>query len=182
MHFVLYVMTDKGNAKTSMGARAYVYDWLEREGFASEGSRFHSPIADWMVIGGRWSGEFTKKSLDDEKIKAFEKEVEKKHGFWTGGKISKTDRLEQSKKLFTKYFPDFDGLLPYWRDDYASHGEEDDAVIVDEDIYKKIVKNGVNIAVDEGGSVIDTDEYDAERLKKKDIVGKKWICVVDFHA
>lgn len=179
MHFVLYVMTDKANAKTSMKARSYVYDWLEREGFASEGTRFSSGICDWYVIGGRWSGEFTKKSLDDSKIQAFEKEFEKKHGFWTNGKISKTDRLEQSKKLFSKYFPDFDGVIPYWRDDYASHGAEDDAVIVDEDIYKKIVKNGRAGDISDGGAVIDTDDYCGE---KKDIVGKKWIVVIDFHC
>jgi hypothetical protein len=182
MHASLYVMFDKKYAKTSEEARRFVFNWLDSQGFVGNEGRFSSGIADWCVIGGRWSGEFTKKSLDDVKIDEFEKKFEEKHGFWTNRDTSDEMRRKQAEKMFAEFFPDFDGNVPYWRDTYKTYGYEDDAVIVDKEIYEKIIKEGVKKDISNGGAVIDTDEYDTTTLSKKDIIGKKCIVVVDFHS
>ena len=182
MHANIYVMTDKENAKTSAEARAFAFGYLQQQGFAGEGTRFSCPIADWFVVGGRWSGEFTKQTLDKDKIQAFEKEFEKKYGYWINKSVSQDDRRKQSEKLFKEYFPDFDGKMPYWRNGYNEMGADDDAVIVNNAIYTKIVKAGMKNGIEDGGAVVDTNGWDVCNMKKKDIVGKKWIVVVDFHS
>ena len=66
MHYRMLVLTDKKNADTSAGAREYVYDTLEQDdSFLMEGGRFGSGVADWFVIGGRWSGALSGKAYDD---------------------------------------------------------------------------------------------------------------------
>ncbi len=62
------------------------------------------------------------------------------------------------------------------------NGYEDDAQIVNETIYKKIIEG--NLGREDfykDGCVISTD-YDLEGAEKpEDIIGKAWIVVVDFH-
>jgi hypothetical protein len=46
---------------TSAEARRYVYGYLLTHGFAEAG-RWSRGLADWFVIGGRWSGELSRHS------------------------------------------------------------------------------------------------------------------------
>src|SRR5436190_221320 len=57
MHFRMLVTTSLPLDSTSDDARREVYSQLMAdESFCGSGGRFGSPIADWFVIGGRWSG------------------------------------------------------------------------------------------------------------------------------
>lgn len=183
MHCRLLVLIDRESAKTSKEARQEVFQRLHDDGFAGEGTRFSSPIADWFVIGGRWSGVLTRCRLDQAKVKQFEEGFGKKHGWWIGGekRITEETRRTQAKKLFAKYFPNFKGIFPYWRDTYKDIGYEDDAMIVTQEIWDKVIKDcdrDVNPEYHDGSAVIDLDNYEDV---KESIIGKKWVVVVDFH-
>lgn len=65
MHTRLLLTFAHRRAATSDEARAYAAERLEEDpSFVGEGGRFGSSIADWFVIGGRWSGELTRTLLD----------------------------------------------------------------------------------------------------------------------
>ena len=59
MHIRLLVTFDKHHAKTSQQARDYVIDYLHTEHFCCGEGRWARGVADWFVIGGRWSGELS---------------------------------------------------------------------------------------------------------------------------
>jgi hypothetical protein len=61
MHYRFLVTFNKDEAETSEDARSYVTDYLHEHGFAGEG-RWGGGLADWFVIGGRWSGELSRHS------------------------------------------------------------------------------------------------------------------------
>jgi len=171
MHYRLLVLINKENAKTSKEARMYVFDRLSEEGFAGEPTRFRYPVADSFVIGGRWSGELTKTKLNEEKLKEFEK------------KLEDVKDKEQAEKLFKECFPELKETTPCWREEYKIDGYEDDAEIVTEELWDKLISkcdlNADNGDYYSGNMCIDIDNYDD--ITKENTVGKKWVVVVDFH-
>src|SRR5690349_13356856 len=54
MHYCMLFTFPKDKAANSLDARTHVDDYLAAEGFCSE-TRWACGIADWYVIGGRWS-------------------------------------------------------------------------------------------------------------------------------
>src|SRR5205823_12102965 len=60
-HYRFLVTFDCERAASSDEAREHVYDTLMHEGFCGEG-RWGGGLADWFVIGGRWSGELSRHS------------------------------------------------------------------------------------------------------------------------
>lgn len=177
MHHRLFVLIPKSEAKSSIGARQFVYEWLISEGFLAEANRFSTGPADWFVIGGRWSGELTRALLDQKKLKEFWDEFEQKYGWWTGGKenVTEQQRLKQSKELFSNFFPKFKGIHPFWRNPYKETGYKDDAMVVTGKLFDRLELNKLPANVE---GVIDMEE---EEIEKKNVVGKKWIVVVDYH-
>jgi len=180
MHASLYVLAKKENFKDSHQARDSVRDWLNEEGFADDSARFKSPIADWFVIGGRWSGELVRANLSVEMLKSFETEFEKDFSFFEDAQNTREDRKAQAEELFIKYFPNFNGRIPYFRDNYKDFGYEDDAMIVTNNIYDKIVSGHIDDSIEDGGACIFM-ENDIVNDCANDIVDKYWIVVVDFH-
>jgi hypothetical protein len=137
----MYVLVPKDRAETSEEARNFVVDWLTDNGFTAEG-HFVNGIADYFVIGGRWSG-----------------------------------------KLLT-----LKGNPPRDVDDFSIpfEGHEDDAMIVDEELYQKVIAG--NLASDdpgslyEGGKVIDVEYFEnGKDTTPENTIDRKWIVVVDFH-
>ena len=185
MHYRMFVLLNKKEANSSEEARRVVQSTLiDDPSFVGEGGRFGSPIADWFVIGGRWSGELTKLMLDQKKVKAFYEEFDKKHGWWTPSKETDKSRRTQALRMFKKYFPNFKGEMPYWRDNYKDGGYEDDAQLLDKKLYKAAVKQyegkGEWGCVKDDGQVeiIDLDDEEIN----KDLIDKRWLVVVDYHS
>ena len=57
MHHLMFVTLSLPDGDNSEDARHSAYDLLmEDDSFVGEGGRFGSPLADWFVMGGRWSG------------------------------------------------------------------------------------------------------------------------------
>ena len=179
MHHRLLVTFDKRKALSSQEARQYAMDTLLADrSFCGEGGRFGSPLADWFVIGGRWSGELTKVHLDTQKVEEFQKAFGDEYGWWVGGmeQITEETRRSQAEELFKKYFPEFEGNLPYWRNTYLDLGFDDDAMVVDEMVYDMLLKEHEGTDGDKE-NFIDLD-FDTV---SKEFIGRKWIVVVDYH-
>jgi hypothetical protein len=191
MHHRLFVLTNKENAKTSEEARNYVYDQLmEDNSFVGDGGRFSSPIADWFVVGGRWSGALTQLLLDQDKLKEYWKEFEKQKLGWTNNTDKKTeDQQKKSQELFTQYFPNFKGEIPIWRDaGYIHKGYEDDAQIVTKKLWdvlnKDYEKNNEHVGFIPEEPTPEDDgicDLECDEVTKENVVGKKWLVVVDYH-
>jgi hypothetical protein len=174
MHYRFLVTFNKDEADSSIEARSYVMDDLQENGFTGVG-RWGGGLADWFVIGGRWSGELTRALLDQEKLAHVEEAFEQQHGWWIGGHEHVTEdiRREQMRAIFDRAFPDFTGDMPFWRDQYESYGYEDDAMVLTSALYDALLK------AYEGQE--DTDEHadlDDEPVSP-DMIGKKWVVVVD---
>jgi len=185
MHARLLVLTSKDNAKTSEKAREYVRNFLDNEGFCGEGF-FNSSYADWFVIGGRWSGDLTEALLDKEKVKKFWKEFEdKKFGYVGIDKNDKEDNKTRKKgqALFRRYFPDFTGRLPIYRDTYNELGFDDDAKIVNEKLFDSLLKDceGADRAENGEWGGLTAVDIEADTISKENTINKKWVVVVDYH-
>lgn len=203
MHYRLIVTFDKKHAKNSLEARGYAFKTLGSDPtfcYAdAQPGLFASGVCDWFVIGGRWSGELTNAKLDQKKIKKVNEEFEEEYGWWVGGKtgVDEKKRKLQYESVFNQYFPNFKGELPAWRDHYQQLGYEDDAAIVDKVLYESILKKYKGDR--QGWSYHKSDDANGEKLytwkdlhfadldgdyleKGKDVIGKKWIVVIDYHC
>jgi hypothetical protein len=192
MHYRLYVLTDKSNANNSKEARDYVNDQLLNDSsFVGEGGRFSSPIADWFVIGGRWSGVLTQIQLNQSTLKRFWDEFEAKKLGWTSKENSAEDQAKKTHKLFKSYFPKFKGLVPVYRGDDIQYnrfenGADDDAMLVTKKLWKIIKENFKKEYERELPEYPEVEEdyivdLEGEPLTDNSVIGKKWIVVVDFH-
>jgi hypothetical protein len=179
------VLFDKSRAKTSKEAREWTYYALsESPGFLQNDSgefSFGSSMCDWFVIGGRWSGDLNWACLDKDKEKEFWEEFEKEKLGWMSGDDKKQEAQKQkAEELFRKYFPDYKGPKLLFRDTYAGTGHPDDAKIVDKQIYDRLIKKYEGEYMSPGES----DEFvnlESDEIKPIDVIGMKWIVVVDYH-
>ena len=174
MHTRFLFIFDKDIAKNSKEARKHTSTYLTDEGFVGQG-RWSTGYGDWFVIGGRWSGELTLCHLDSKKFQTVHKQFEKQHGWYLSTKISVETRRKQYRALFLKMFPEFKGEVPEWRDEFADLGYDDDAMIVDQIIYDKILMEFEGDVDGEFHCVEERDPVD------KTFIGNKWIVVVDYH-
>ena len=190
MHYRLIVTIDKKHAKTSKEARTHVFNELHADhSFCGEGGRFDSPVADWFVIGGRWSGELSDNTWAKGVIKKIAT-LEKERDIQVAG-VHYGDDRKKAKQAEVKDMVEamYKGALPAkykkaglcWdRDTYNELGYEDDAMIVDKELYKTFLKEweGEDIGNELEVCYVDLD-YDCV---DKDMIGKKWIVVVDYHS
>jgi len=172
MHFKALMTFKKENAKNSQEAREYVINYLENEGFCSSGY-FSNSIADWFVIGGRWSGELQNIDIEKKIKKMLQKKGKPKDEF-----IYESD-IEENKKEIEKIWKDSGGKgeCSWIRDNYKVDGYEDDAMIVNKEIYDKFLKEYEGDTSD-GEYFWDLDYEEVD----KEFIGNKWIVVVDYHS
>jgi len=176
MHVRYFVTFNKEEAETSLEARSYAMDYLQENNFVGQG-RWGGGLADWFVIGGRWSGVLTLALLNQDKVTKVQQEFENMHGWWVGGKehVTEEQRREQMKTIFYREFPDFTGEMPYWRNQYEAYGYEDDAMILTPGLYDALLKPYEGQVESEHHADI---EYEPV---SPGMVGKKWLVVVDYH-
>jgi hypothetical protein len=181
MHFRFFVTFDTEQAASSDEAREYVYDTLMEEGFCSEG-RWGGGMADWFVIGGRWSGELSRHSWA-QGITAEMEALEQQHAVQVWGAFypdgEKTRIQQELAKKFQQLWDDAAPAayvgLPYIRDTYERYGYADDAMLLSQELYDALLKEY------EGREESDYHadlEYEAVSPA---MVGQKWLVVVDYH-
>lgn len=185
MHYSLLITFNKEKAENSKEARQYVNNELINDtSFVGEGGRFSSPVADWFVVGGRWSG--TLNDLHNEFIKKVREKYPPEHEFGYSTKF-----VDGNQENFQKLWEDMGGKdkNPYNRDTYQDLGYEDDAILVDEKTYNEKLKEfegtefGYTESSYEGHSWKDLHfvDLDYERVSK-DFIGRKWVVIVDYHS
>ncbi len=192
MHYKLLVTLNRAGLNTSHDARQRVRTTLlaDPSFVGGDGGRFGSPVGDWGVIGGRWSGFLTSLRLDQKKLAAVEQEFEAKHGWWVGGtaQVTHEQRRDQYAAIFSAAFPDYQGELPAWREPYRELGASDDAQVVDALLYDAAIRKYEGLPQGwversyEGASwkelyFVDLDD---EPVSPSFIDGK-WLVVVDYH-
>lgn len=182
MHNRLLVLFPKEQAQNSIQARRIVLEELSNApGFIDES---HA-VADWFVVGGRWSGTLTAERLNQKRLRAYRKDFKKKYGWWTNAKVDERTRRKQGQKLFKKYFPEFKGTYPDWRDTYLVLGYPDDAQILDRRLYCLLLKEyenapGAQKGIIDGGGDPEVIDLDARPLTKN-LIAESWLVVVDYH-
>ena len=183
MHSRFLVTFNSGAAKNSTQARCYVAQTLHEQGFVCANDHWGSSVADWFVIGGRWSGELSRHSwakLITEQMDA----LEKSHGVQVGG----THYGDEEKQRIQRELAErFQGLwnaaapcafrdIPIQRDTYKADGYEDDAMLLSQELYNALL-------IEYAGR--NESEYHAD-LEFDDVspsmVGRKWLVVVDYHS
>ena len=152
--------------------RRDVFDQLMNDdSFCGGGGRFGSPLCDWFVIGGRWSGLLAETVMGgafNDKVRA----------------LADMNQKWLSKSVIDKHAAELDaiwqslggtGPSPYSRSGYEELGYADDAMLLSKGLYAAL------LAEHEGE--ITGDRYadlDGEELHP-DFVGRKWLVVVDYH-
>ncbi len=173
-HRLLITLTLEAGA-TSLDARISAHSkLLEDDSFCGEGGRFGSPLCDWFVIGGRWSGMLKQKLLGQEYQDAFHREFPEFAKGWYAANLVEKHRagLDQLWRRFGGQ-----GGHPLTRSGYHEFGDDDDAMLIDAALYERFVKDhrGFETADDFHFADLDGDPVE------ESFIGRKWIVVVDYH-
>lgn len=192
MHSRMLVLLDTKDAPTSWAARNMVDNALEAEGFASYSGIFCEPPADWYVIGGRWSGSLLRNYFPTEDLDRADNMVrEQKLEEMYHGDDSK--RMEKIVAVFREAIPQ---ASPHeaevlarrysFRASYERRGCEEDAMILDQILADKELSKLYQYPYKDGLDDLRTCKcfvYLSHPYKEvtKELIGKVWVVVVDFH-
>jgi len=190
-----YVLFPVEKASTSLEARQHVMNELSDDPtFVGEGGLFASPVCDWFVIGGRWSGKLYRKSLRDEfwnQAKQLQPTTDHDIGF-------SNSFIQENRKNLDTIWRKLGGQYasPLNRDPYSRLGEDDDACVLDDSLAKDLnvyLHNHDEYDVEEccitncgwglAPKVISLD-YDllCDLKDFTSVVGEYWVVVIDYHC
>ncbi len=180
MHYLMLVTLSLADAPTSREAQDQVYERLvEDQSFCGDGGGFFSsPICDWFVIGGRWSGHLQKTLLGAPYQAAFEQAFPvMAHGSFPASLV--TEHRRRLNQLWRKFGGK--GPHPLTRHDSRYGFFEDDAMIVNQALYDQCLKpyRG-ETAWKEGPGECRFADLDEEAVDDS-FIGRKWLVVVDYH-
>src|SRR5258707_7353770 len=103
MHYRMLIPLDSPADADSADVRREVFDrMMADDSFCGDGGRFGSPLCDWFVIGGRWSGLLKETLLGDGYKAAFEREFPEMATGWYSSDLVDThrDHLDQLLQRF----------------------------------------------------------------------------------
>jgi hypothetical protein len=182
MHYRFLVTFKSDAAKNSTQARRYAAQTLDEQGFVCANDRWGSGMADWFVIGGRWSGELSRHSWA-KRITEQMDALEKSHGVQVWGAFYGDEEKQRVQRELAERFQGlwnaaapraFRGI-PIQRDTYKSVGYEDDAMLLTKELYNALLKEYAGRNESEYHADL---EYDAV---SPEMVGRKWLVIVDYH-
>jgi hypothetical protein len=183
MHYCFLVTFKSGAAKNSAQARRYVTESLYEQGFVYADDRWSSGIADWFVIGGRWSGELSRHTwakLITEEMHALEKshDVQVWGSFYGDAEKQRVQRelAERFQHIWDAAAPRAFRAIPVQRDTYKEDGYEDDAMLLTQELYDALLKDFAGLKESENHADLEYDDVSPE------MVGRKWLVVVDYHT
>ena len=183
MHHRFLVTFKSDEAKNSTQARWYAAETLEDNGFLCTDDSGSNCMADWFVIGGRWSGELSRHSWAKPITEQMEA-LEKSHDVQVWGTFYGDEALRERQRELAERFQDMWSAaaprayrdIPIQRDTYKSDGYEDDAMLLSEELYNALLHEYAGQSESEYHADLDFDDV------SPDMVGHKWIVVVDYHT
>lgn len=179
MHFLMLVTTSLPDGATSEQARWTVADaLLNDDSFCGSGGRFGSPLCDWFVIGGRWTGILAQTMIGERYQTSLTTRFPALLDDW------------QPELLVEQHGAELDALWaacggtaasPYTRTSYQELGYEDDAMLLTKQLYERYLAKyqGCELVKDAGHC--EYIDLDGEPLAP-DFCGEKWLVVVDYHS
>jgi len=179
MHHLMLVTLSLPDGGTSKEARDSAFSLLvEDDSFVGEGGRFGCPLADWFVIGGRWSGVLHEAILGQPYKDALEQEFpEFTKGYYP------SSLLEQHKAGLAQLWQRFGGTgsSPLMRSGYDERGADDDAMPVNQFLYDHFLKpySGMDSQIGDD-KLADFADLDGDEVGES-FIGRKWLVVVDYH-
>lgn len=176
MHYLMLVTVSASKSDTSTSVRAAVSEaLLNDDSFCGEGGRFGSPLADWFVIGGRWSGYLTSSRISE----GYRQAVNARFPGYGDKPYELVDDHSESLDTIWKALggeaPD-----PYSRDDTKGLGYPDDAQLLTTELYDLLLFDFEGRACISDGCHCEYVDLDGEPLTP-DFIGRKWLVVVDYH-
>lgn len=145
---------------------------------------------DSFSIGGIWTGTLTTNILDQSKLKAFKTAVMEKYGWPVENAVVRltndhliSEKQKKTLEIFLKYFPDFTGEPPFFRDEYAALGYEDDALfLTTEHQYYRLLNRyeGEWFCRGDRGT-IEMINLSQHVINPENIIGKHWVVVLTCH-
>lgn len=172
MHYRMLATITLPDGTSSADARQAVHEALfNDESFCGEGGRFGSPLCDWFVIGGRWSGLLAETVIGPAYKAAVFARFPGMNQKWLPQSLVDANAAELDA-IWREHGGT--GPSPYTRRDYNDY--EDDAMLVTSELYTAL------LAEYEGqdeisGQFVDLD-FDAVGPH---FIGRKWIVIVDYH-
>jgi hypothetical protein len=175
MHHRLLITLAMPDGATSLDARISVHHkLLEDESFCGTGGRFGSPLCDWFVLGGRWSGMLKEQLLGQEYRDTFAREFPEFAKGWYA-----TNLVERHEAGLDQLWQRFggQGKHPITRSGYEEFGEDDDAMPIDAALHERFLKeyHGLETSPDFHFADLDGEPVDEW------FIGCKWLVVVDYH-
>lgn len=179
MHFQMLITIEMPLDADSETVRKSVYEALVNdESFCGEGGRFGCPLADWFVIGGRWSGLLAEALIGNAFRRALQATFpELKDGelipAWAEAHPAEMNALWASCGG--------KGIHPWNRSSYDEHGYEDDAMPLTQALYDALLAQYKGSATEQDGGHCEYADLEHEQLCP-DFIGSKWLVVVDYHS
>ena len=182
MHYRYLVTCKSAAAKNSTEARRYVETTLMQDGCSIPDIWWGSGMADWFVIGGRWSGELSRRSWA-KRITEEMDALEKSHGVQVWGAYYGDEEKQRIQRELARRFQQiwdaaapctFRGI-PIQRDTYKDYGYEDDAMLLSQELYDALLYEYRGQRASEYHTDLDGDDVSPA------MVGRKWLVVVDYH-
>lgn len=179
MHYLMLVTLTMPVGASSQDARKQAETILAGDAsFCGEGGRFGSPLADWFVIGGRWSGHLTKQLLGQPYQAAFEREFPE-----LAAPSFAASLIEKHRTGLNRFWQRHGGrdVHPLNRSGYDYLGSDDDAMLVGQVLYDRLLAEfaGESSYLASGCHCTFAD-LDDEPVGPS-FIGRKWLVVVDYH-
>jgi hypothetical protein len=179
MHYLMLVTLEMQDDATSLCARMKARDLLLKDdSFCGQGGRFGSPMCDWFVIGGRWSGILQETLLGDAYQAALRQEFpEIAAGSYSSDLAEKhRDRLNQLWQRFGGT-----GANPHTRSAIDELGGDDDAMRIDQALYDHFLAEYRGEACHwhrgDDSTFVDLEDSEVDET----FIDRKWLVVVDYH-
>lgn len=178
MHYRMLVTVSMPEGATSDDARQNVWQTLlVDQSFCGEGGRFGTPLCDWFVIGGRFSGVLSE-TLIGESFKAavIARFPQMAEAWWP------CNLLEHHSAELTALWREHGGISPspYERDNIDDYGHTDDAMPVCARLYKALLSAYEDHDTFNGDFQCEFADLDGEVVDPS-FIGRKWLVVVDYH-
>ncbi|HTU23376.1 MAG TPA: hypothetical protein VMG10_35400 [Gemmataceae bacterium] len=175
MHHLLLITLAVTTGATSLEARMSARSKLiDDDSFCGEGGRFGAPLCDWFVIGGRWSGFLHRQLLGQPYEDAFRNEFPELAREWIAEQLIVKHRSALNQ--LWRRFGGRDGH-PLTRTGYEELGYDDDAMLIDQALYDRLLKP---YAGQDFGGDNEFADFDSEPVEES-FIDRKWLVAVDYH-